>query len=120
MKVAITVQGRDLDSAVDPRFGRAQSFLLVDTATGEWTVHDNVQNVDAAQGAGVQAAQTIVQSGAAAVLSGNVGPKAFAVLQAAGVAIHLGASGTARHTLDEWRGGRLRLATEANVQGHGG
>ena len=60
MKVVVTAQGSNLDSPVDPRFGRARYFLLVDTDTGEFTTHDNVQNLNAAQGAGIQAAQTVV------------------------------------------------------------
>lgn len=67
MKVAVTAQGPDLDSLIDPRFGRAQYFLLVDTDTGKFTTHDNVQNLNAPQGAGIQAAQTVAQLGAEAV-----------------------------------------------------
>jgi len=118
MKVAVTAQGRDLDSLVDPRFGRARYFLLIDTATDEFTAHDNVQNLNAPQGAGIQAAQTVVQLGAEAVLTGNVGPKAFATLQAGQVAIHPGATGTVRQALEEWRSGRIPPAAKANVEGH--
>ena len=118
MKVAVTAQGRDLDSLVDPRFGRARYFLLIDTATGEFTAHDNVQNLNAPQGAGIQAAQTVVQLGAEAVLTGNVGPKAFATLQAGQVAIHPGATGTVRQALEEWRSGHIPPAAKANVEGH--
>lgn len=69
MKVAVTAQGPGLDSLVDPRFGRAQYFLLIDTETGNLTAHDNVQNLNAAQGAGIQAAQAVVQLGAEAMLN---------------------------------------------------
>lgn len=118
MKVAVTAQDRSLDSLVDPRFGRARYFLVVDTDTSDFTVHDNVQNLNAAQGAGIQAAQTVVASGAEAVLTGNVGPKAFATLQAGGVAVHVGAAGTVRQALEELQGGGLRAASRANVEGH--
>ena len=82
MKIAVTSQGPDLNSQVDPRFGRAKSFLVVDTETGEFSVHDNTQNLNAAQGAGIQAGRTVVDLGVSAVVTGNVGPKAFATLQA--------------------------------------
>jgi predicted Fe-Mo cluster-binding NifX family protein len=118
MKVAVTAQGPNLDSFVDPRFGRARYFLLIDTDTGQFTAHDNVQNLNAPQGAGIQAAQTVVQLGAEAVLTGNVGPKAFATLQAGQIAIHPGAMGTVRQALEEWRCGRIPPATKANVEGH--
>jgi predicted Fe-Mo cluster-binding NifX family protein len=118
MKVVVTAQDRNLDSPVDPRFGRARYFLLVDTETGDFTAHDNVQNLNAPQGAGIQAGQAVVQLGAKAVLTGNVGPKAFATLQAGQVAIYPGAAGTVRQTLEEFRSGRLQAAEKANVQGH--
>ena len=83
MKIAITSQGPSLDSLVDPRFGRAKHFILADTEADAFTAHDNAQNLNAPQGAGIQAAQTVARLGAEAVLTGHVGPKAFAVLKAA-------------------------------------
>ena len=94
MKAVVTAAGPDLQSPVDPRFGRARYFLLVDTQTGQFTAHDNVQNLNAPQGAGIQSAQAVVQLGAEAVLTGNVGPKAFTTLKAGRVAVYTGAAGT--------------------------
>ena len=65
MRIVVTTQGTDLDSTVDPRFGRASRFLLVDTETMQSTAHDNVRNLNAPQGAGIQAAQAVYQLGAA-------------------------------------------------------
>lgn len=118
MKVVITSQGTTLESPVDPRFGRARYFLLVDTETNQVTAHDNVQNLNAPQGAGIQAAQTVARLGAEAVLTGNVGPKAFTTLQAAGIAIFPGAAGSASDALAQWQAGRLTAAAKANVEGH--
>ena len=118
MKVAVTSQGADLTSEVDPRFGRARYFIVFDTDTGGFTPHDNTQNLNAVQGAGIQAAQAVVQLGAEAVLTGNVGPKAFATLQAGRVAVHPGATGTVRQALESLRSGRLPPAAKANVAGH--
>ncbi|NMC20046.1 MAG: dinitrogenase iron-molybdenum cofactor biosynthesis protein [Thermogutta sp.] len=118
MKLAVTAQGRDLDSPVDPRFGRARYFLLIDTETGQVTACDNAQNLNAVQGAGVQAAQTVVRLGAEGVLTGNVGPKAFATLQAGKVAIYPAVTGTVREALEAFRSGRLQPAAKPNVEGH--
>ena len=118
MKVAVTSQGSDLDSPVDPRFGRAKNFIVVDTETGEFSVHDNAQNRAAAQGAGIQAGRTVVELGVAAVLTGNVGPKAFTTLQAGNVAIYPGAAGTVRETVEKFKAGELQGANKANVEGH--
>ena len=63
MKLLVTAQGPTVDSPVDPRFGRARYFILVDSDTGDAVVHDNAQNLDAPQGAGIQAAQAAVRLG---------------------------------------------------------
>ncbi|MBN2022228.1 MAG: NifB/NifX family molybdenum-iron cluster-binding protein [Pirellulales bacterium] len=118
MKILITAQGADLDSLVDPRFGRAKHFLVVDTETGAFSAHDNRQNLDAAQGAGIQAGRAAVELGVEAVLTGNVGPKAFAVLDAANVAIHTGISGTVKDAIARFKAGGLTPTGRANVEGH--
>lgn len=118
MKVVVTAQGAGLDSPVDPRFGRAAYFVLVDTETGEATAHDNARNLNAPQGAGIQAGQTVARLGAEAVLTGHVGPKAFATLRAAGIQVYPGASGTVREAVEALNAGRLEPAEKADVQGH--
>jgi predicted Fe-Mo cluster-binding NifX family protein len=118
MKVIVTAQGKDLHSPVDPRFGRARFFLLVDTETDGLIAHDNAQNLNAPQGAGIQAAQTVARLGAEAVLTGHVGPKAFTVLRTANVAVYTGASGTVREAFDAFKAGKFQAAQNADVEGH--
>ena len=118
MKLVITSQGPDMNSPVDPRFGRAKWFLLVDTETGEFHAADNGLNLNAAQGAGIQAGRNVVDLGAEAVVTGHVGPKAFATLQAGGVAIHTGASGTVAEALEQFKAGQLQETAAPDVQGH--
>jgi len=118
VKVVVTSQGSDLNSQVDPRFGRAKNFIVVDTETDEFSVHDNTQNLNAAQGAGIQAGRTVVDLGVAAVLTGNVGPKAFTTLQAGNVKVYSGASGTVKEAVEKFKAGQLNGAEKANVEGH--
>ena len=118
MKVVVTSQGADVDSAVDPRFGRAKFLVLIDTETGEFTAHDNAQNLNALQGAGIQAAQNVVSLGAAAVITGNVGPKAFTALQTGNVKPYIGATGSVQDAVEQFKDGRLQCADQANVEGH--
>ncbi len=119
MKIVVTSEGTNLDSPFDPRFGRAKYFLLVDTETMQTVAHDNAQNLNAPQGAGVQAAQAIHNLGAHAVITGHIGPKAFATLRAAGIVVYLGASGTGRQAIEQFRAGRLQPAQGPNAEGHG-
>ena len=118
MKVAITAQGPDMTSPVDPRFGRARYFVVADTETGEAAAHDNSMNLNAAQGAGIQAAQNVASLGVEAVVTGNLGPKAFVSLQAAGIKAYTGAAGTVADALAALKAGQLAGADRPNVQGH--
>jgi predicted Fe-Mo cluster-binding NifX family protein len=118
MKLALTTNGTNLEAALDPRFGRAARFLLFETATGRFTLHDNTQNLNAVQGAGIQAVETVATLGADVVLTGHCGPKAFRALQAAGIQIVTGAAGTVRDVIVRFGNGQLRPASSADVEGH--
>ena len=83
MRIAVTSRGETLDSPIAPRFGRAAGFVIVDTVSGESSFCDNVQNLNAAQGAGIQAAQNVARHGVDCVITGHCGPKAFRTLAAA-------------------------------------
>jgi len=76
MKIAISSQGDDLSATLDPRFGRASGFIIYDLDTDQYEYISNAENAQAPQGAGGQAAQTVARSGAQAVISGHIGPKA--------------------------------------------
>jgi len=118
MKIVVSASEGTLNSPIDPRFGRAKKFILVDTETGAHEVHDNVQNLNAPQGAGIQAAQAVSRSGASSLVTGHCGPKAFKVLQAAGVAIYTTDAPTVAEALDRFRAGSLSRAQSADVEGH--
>jgi len=118
MRVAVSCQEENLDAEVDPRFGRASKFLLVDTDTLSFDVVENKQSLDLPQGAGIQAAQNIIAHRPDAVLTGNCGPKAFKVLQAAGVAVVVGVKGTIREAVKAYTDGKYTAANDANVEGH--
>jgi predicted Fe-Mo cluster-binding NifX family protein len=118
MKVAVSAKGTDLDAAVDERFGRAQGFVLVDADSWAFEHVPNAQNLEAAQGAGIQAARLVADRGAEVVISGHVGPKAFRTLSAAGVKMVTGATGTVREAVEAFRAGRLVPARGADVEGH--
>jgi predicted Fe-Mo cluster-binding NifX family protein len=118
MKVAISCSGDSMDAPVDPRFGRAAKFIVLDTDTGAFEVHDNAQNLNAAQGAGIQSAEAVSRLGAEAVITGHCGPKAFRTLQAAGVKVVIGAKGTVAEAVEAFKKGELKPAEAADVEGH--
>jgi len=108
MKLAISSQGSEPNSPVDLRFGRARFFRIVDTETGQQTAVDNASGVNAVQGAGTQAVQTLVRQGVQAVLTGHVGPKAWSALQAANVQVYVVDGGTAEQAIQAFLAGQLR------------
>lgn len=118
MKLIVTAQGPDMNSPVDPRFGRAKCFVEVDTGTGAHEVIDNAQNLDALQGAGVQAAQNVVARSPEALLTGHCGPKAFRVLQSAGVKICVEVKGTVAEAVAAYQAGELEAVAAPDVEGH--
>lgn len=118
MKIALTTSGQELAAELDPRFGRAKNFLIYETETKAFELIDNAQNLNAAQGAGIQAAQTIVKSGAAALITGHCGPKAYHVLAAADIKIYLSDKPTVSASLAAFAAGELPLAASADVDGH--
>lgn len=86
-KIAVTSEGPSMQDMVDPRFGRAGGFVVVDPETMQHEYVDNGKSQSMAHGAGIQAAQTIADSGAQVLLTGYVGPKAFDALKAAGIKV---------------------------------
>ena len=118
MKIAFTTSGDGLDAPLDSRFGRAPKFLVYDLENDSFEVLDNGQNLNAAQGAGIQSAETVARSGAKALVTGHCGPKAFRVLGAAGIRVFNTEATTVAAALDWYRSGNLTEAKAADVAGH--
>ncbi|MFO7761071.1 MAG: NifB/NifX family molybdenum-iron cluster-binding protein [Thermodesulfobacteriota bacterium] len=118
MKIAITSNGKTLDSELDPRFGRAQYFLIVDTETMALEVVENTQNLNLPKGAGIQAGKTVADQGVEAVITGNCGPKAFSTLNSANIKVITGIGGKVKEAVEKFKSGNLQHAGGPNVDGH--
>lgn len=119
MRLAITAQGRDLDSPIDPRFGRCQYFVLIDSDTEEFEAVIN-QSLTTSGGAGIQSAQFLADRKVGAVITGNVGPNAARALQGAGIEVYTMTSGTVREALNAYKEGKLNTVSGATVGSHFG
>ncbi len=119
MKVAISSSGKDLDSQIDPRFGRCAYFIICDTDSMEFEVFDN-ESISLGGGAGIQSAQFIASKGAKAVITGDCGPNAVRTLEAAGVTMFTGQSGTVREAVERVKNNELQSSKQANVPDHYG
>ena len=116
MKLCITAAGNDISAATDAAFGRAPWFVLVDTESG---ITQGIENVSAqaAQGAGIAAAQAMTEHGVDAVLTGRLGPKARAALEASGVGMYEGLGrSTVAEALEQFRAGQYGAFDQAQAE----
>jgi len=114
MKICITSQGENLDSQIDPRFGRCQYFIFVDPETLEFEAIRN-PNADTGGGAGIQSGQLMAGKQVKAVLTGNVGPNAFQTLNAGGIDIYTGVSGSVKEAIEAYKSGKLKKTESPSV-----
>jgi len=119
MKIAISATGKDLNAQIDPRFGRCQYFIFVDSETMGFEVSDN-EGLMASGGAGVQAAQLVVQKGAKALVTGNLGPNAASALSASGIKVYLVPGGTVKEAVEAYKSGTLKEVSGSTVPPHFG
>jgi len=119
MKICVTATAGDLNAQVDPRFGRCQYFVFIDSDTMAFEAMAN-EAIAAPGGAGIQAAQAVVNKGVDVLVSGSIGPNAFQVLSTAGVKIATGAYGTVQEAVEMYKAGRLSEAGISTVAAHAG
>jgi predicted Fe-Mo cluster-binding NifX family protein len=118
MKIAVTAESSQPESSVDPRFGRARFFLVYDDQKKEWEAIDNNQNLQSAQGAGIQSAAHVVNADCNILISGHCGPKAFTALTKGGVEVYTVSGGSAKEAVESYKSGKLTKIESADVDGH--
>jgi len=118
-KICVTAQGDNLDSAVDPRFGRCQYFIIADTESENFEAVKN-PNIDSMGGAGIQAGQLIAEKQVKTVLTGNTGPNAYRTLNAAGIQVITGVSGKVGEAIKKYKKGEFKSTDGPNVDSHFG
>jgi len=119
-KIAISSEGPTLEDRVDPRFGRAAGFVIVDPATLDFEYRDNGAGQVRAQGAGIQAAETVARAGVTAVLTGYVGPKALQALAAAGIRVAQNMENiSVREAVERYNSGDMSWTQASQAKGQG-
>ena len=119
MKMCVTAASKGLDATVDSRFGRCRYFIILDSDTMELEIVENA-SVAASSGAGIQAAQTIVNKGVEVVITGNVGPNAYSALRVSSIEVITGVSGTVEEAVGRFKRGELKATDKPTVSGHFG
>ena len=119
MNIVVSATGGDLAAEASPVFGRCPVYIFVDSETMAYEAIENPA-VGTASGAGIRAAQFVAERGAQAVVSGNVGPNAFDVLDAAGVNVYLFGGGSVQQAVDAFKAGQLPSARGPSAPAHAG
>ena len=119
MKVVVSSSGADKTSTLDLRFGRCSYFVFVDTETNTVDAVVN-QAVSSGHGAGIQAAQSVIEAGAEAVISRRVGPNAFQVMAAAGLMIYESDAASVEEAVVALKAGKLTAVNTPTGPSHGG
>ena len=119
MKIAISATNSTMEAQVDSRFGRCSHYAFVDTESERAEIQENPA-VTSGSGAGIQAAQFVVEQGADAVISGHVGPNAYQVLDAAGVAVYQAAGLSIQEAVDALEAETLSKLKAATGPAHMG
>jgi predicted Fe-Mo cluster-binding NifX family protein len=119
MKIAISSTGKEMDSQIDPRFGRCSYFIFIDPETMEFEASENEGGM-ASGGAGPQAAQLISQKGATVLITGNLGPNAASALSASGIKVYLVPGGTVKEVIESYKSGALKEVSGSTVPSHFG
>lgn len=118
MKIVVPIENETEDSNINPSLGRAPYYLLYDTETEAAEIIANTSK-DSPSGAGVAAAQLMIDAGAEVLLTPRCGDRAYAALKGAGIKIMLLPSGTAKSGIAVYlEGGLSELDTV--VKGHHG
>lgn len=115
MKIAITTAGINLDAPIDSRFGRAPKFIVYDSDFDTYHVENNEQNINLAQGAGIQSALHLCDEKVDCVITGNCGPKAFETLRAAKIDICTCAAATVGEAIERYKHGELASIYKQNA-----
>lgn len=109
MKVAVSASGVDLNAQIDPRFGRCEYLLIIDTDTMDIDACPNDYR-EMSGGAGTQSAAFVIARGAEAVLTGNCGPKAREVFDGENIKVYTGQSGTVGQVIEQFKKSGLKAS----------
>ena len=121
MLFAIASAGKEKTSSLDPRFGRAAGFAVIDSDSLEIIDYITNPNIAAGGGAGISTAQMLANRAVRAVIAGAVGPNAFGVLNSAGIAMYSSAGlATLQDAMNAFKSGTLTAIQSPGAMGHTG
>ena len=120
MKIAVSSTGKDIDSTVDPRFGRCAYFIIAEIKNKKFKVVKTIKNpnVNVGGGAGVSAGQLIGNENVKAVITGNTGPRAMDVFTQLKIEVYR-ATGTVKKAIENFIKNKLQKISVPGPMGIG-
>ncbi len=107
MKLAVTSEGRTLDSPVSKRFGKSPFIFVADSTTRVVRIIDNGAFAAQHLGSGARTAEMLARLGVEWVATGAIGEESFAILSSGGIRVVTCATGTCGEVLDRLAAGGL-------------
>lgn len=107
MKICISSKGKDKESLLDKRFGRCDYFQIYDTETGDFRVLENESKMSNG-GAGIAASNLLIDENVDVVITGNLGPNAFGVIEEGGIKPYTSESIAISSVLEKYENGELK------------
>ncbi|QVK18208.1 NifB/NifX family molybdenum-iron cluster-binding protein [Mycoplasmatota bacterium] len=117
MKIAIPVDDKSILTSVCMSFGRTPYFLIYDTESKESVFLDN-SAVASQGGAGIKAAQTIVDNKVSVLLTPRCGQNAAEVLKAANIEIYKTMNDCIKDNINAFIEGKLTMLKEIHAGFH--
>lgn len=118
MRIIVSVSEKSESAALDPRFGRCQYFAVCDENGNTCEFIEN-PGISSAHGAGITAANKIVEIGADVVITGNLGPNALRVLQASNIRGYASSQLSIKEAIEMYKDGKLSEISMPGPAHHG-
>ncbi len=106
MKIALSSTGKNFEDNLDPRFGRCEYFLIYDTEKEEVEAIENEGKISGG-GAGIAAAQQIINESVDVIITGNLGPNAYDLIKDAEIKAYRGESISCTQVIEKYNSGKL-------------
>ncbi len=118
MKIAVSAEGKTIVNLLDMRFGRCEYFQIHDTEGGEIKVLEN-QGKNASGGAGIYASNQLIDENIDVIITGNLGPNAFEIIEKSGVKAYKCDGIVIAEAIEKYKKGELEEIKMSGPAHHG-
>ena len=106
MKIAMSVMDENMKTLLDERFGRANYFVIYDLENDKQEFFEN-EGKYSKEGAGIVAAQEVINKEVDVLITGSLGPNAFRVLSSSGIKLYKSVSLKITEVIEKFKNNEL-------------